>query len=148
MPDNLAHLPLPPPEPEPHVVVGGRDSERRLPQRDQKAHAQQLRAQVVGLEEELARLGAEVRPDSSQGFLYSATFADETDPRVGSLSNKPAGSAVVDYNPLENRALVYTPRPKLGDLRSKIRQYADPEKVSETTGLPRNAALLAPLESL
>lgn len=145
---ELQHLPLPPPEPEPHRVVYGGGSDRRLPARVPAAHASNLTAQVEAVEGELQQLAAGPRPEDSRGFLVAARFAEDSDPNAGSLSDKRSETALVDFNEDERRALVYAPSPKLKSLRSKIRQYADPEKVSEKTGLPRNAALVAPLEEM
>jgi hypothetical protein len=149
MADRLEHLPLPPPEREPHrVVYGGDSTERRLPARVPADHARDLTAQVDTLEGELQQLAAGRRPEDSRGFLIAARFVEDSDPSAGSLSDKRSGTALVDFNEEEQRALVYAPTPKLKSLRSKIRQYADPEKVSEKTGLPRNAPLIAPLEEM
>lgn len=147
MPDNLEHLPLPPPESEPHVVVTGKRPEPRIPNREPRTHAEQLTSQVVSLEQELARIGTKPRPEDSRGFLYTATFAKESDPRFESLSHKGSSTAVVDINADEQRALVYTPRPKLSSLRTKIAAYGNPDDPTKT-GKPRNLQLVAPLETL
>jgi Subtilase family len=146
MPDNLEHLPLPPPEHEPHRVVTGYQ-ETQLPERDPAAHAEQLSLQVSSLEKELSRLSVEPRPEDSRGFLYSATFAKDSDLGVKSLSDKKTGNAVVDFDEDTRRALVYTPRPKLSALRKKINRYGDPQDLTEK-GEPRHQLLVAPLETL
>lgn len=147
MADHLDHLPLPPPEPEPHVVLTFKGPERRIPARDPRVHAEVLQGQVNTLEQRLAQIGSEPRPARSEGFLYAASFAKESDPRVESLSDKRTHTALVDYNDEERRALVYSLRPKARALRKKIAKYGDVEDTTEK-GEPRNRLLVAPLESL
>jgi len=147
MADELNHLPLPPPESEPHVQPGFPGSERRIPERDPRVHAGGLEGQLNMLEQQLAQIGSGPRPEHAEGFLYVASFAKESDPRVESLADKKTSAELVDYNDEERRALVYTPRPKARALRKKIAQYGDIEDTTEK-GEPRNRPLVAPLESL
>jgi hypothetical protein len=147
MADELDHLPLPPPEPEPHIALGFPGSERRIPTRDPRAHAEVLQGQLNTLEQRLAEIGSEPRPERSEGFLYAANFAKESDPRVESLSDKHTDTKLVDYNDEERRALVYTPRPKARALRKKIAKYGNVEDTTKT-GKPHNRLLVAPLETL
>jgi hypothetical protein len=147
MADDLEHLPLPPPELEPHRVVTGPGPEPRIPDRDPQVHAAKLTDQVASLEHELARIGAEPRPEDSQGFLFTANFAKDSNPRFQGLSHKKSDTAVVDMNDEARRALVYTPRPRLRALRQKIAQYGDPEDLTKA-GKPRHLPLIAPLEGL
>jgi hypothetical protein len=147
MADHLDHLPLPPPEPEPHVVVTGPRPAPRIPSRHPATHATVVRGQIENLENEFDRIEHEPRPEESRGFLYAANFAEESDPNVDGLGDKRTETSVVSYSPDTKRALVFTPRPKLTTLRSKVRAYADPEKANKDGG-PRNARLVASLESL
>lgn len=146
MPD-LPHLPLPPPEPEAHVSPTFGGSERRIPEREPRAHAAQIAGQIDRLEVGLAEIGAQRRPANAEGYLYSAGFAEASDPKPESLGDKPSGTALVDYDQRSARALVYSPRPKATALRKKVARYGDPTDPTEK-GLPRNRFLVAPLESL
>jgi hypothetical protein len=146
MADNLPHLPLPAPERQPHSVVTGR-TDPEIPDRDPRAHSGQLASQLDALEGSLARIDLTARPADARGFLYAATFAKDSDARIASLGDKETGNTVVDFNSESGRALVYTPRPTLSALRSKIAEYGDPEDLTKT-GKPRNLPLVAPLETL
>ncbi len=115
--------------------------------RDPRVHAEDLQGQLNTLEHRLAEIGSEPRPERSEGFLYAASFAKESDPRVESLSDKHTDTELVDYNDEQRRALVYTSRPKARALRRKIAQYGDVEDTTEK-GEPRNRPLIAPLEGL
>lgn len=147
MADQREHLPLPPPEPEPHVALTFKGPERRLPARDPQAHAAGLRAKLDTLELALAEIGSRPRPANAEGFLYAAAFAKESDPKPESLAQKRSGTALVDYNEDTRRALVYSPRPKANALRRKIARYGDAGDLTEK-GEPRNRYLVAPLEEL
>lgn len=145
MPERLDHLPLPPPESEPHRVVTGPRGDRRLPSREPVAHARAMKSELVGLEAEFKRVREIPKPASSVGFLFTGTFAEESDPNAGGLADARSGSFLVDE--VSGRALVHNHFGNLGRLRSKIDKYGDPERTTKA-GLTLNAPLVAPLESL
>jgi hypothetical protein len=147
MADHLDHLPLPRPEPGPHVAVGGRRDEPQYSRRDQREHSQVLLAQINELEGRLFALGRSARPENARGFLYAATFDRDSDVEPERLTSKRGRTTLVDFDDETRRALVYSTRAQQGVLRSKVAQYGDPEQQTKK-GRPRNEPLIAPLETL
>ncbi len=143
MPEHLSHLPLPKPKTEAHRVISGPRDQPALPERDPRQHAAGLIDRLEFTEERLSELSKVARPAASEGFLVTATFTDASSANIDGLADKRAGIAVVDS--FANKVLVHTPTDRLRPLHSKLRQYADPAKVSKKTGLPRNAKLVSPL---
>ncbi len=145
MPEYRDHLPLPPPESEPHRVVTGPRTYRPPPERNPEQHAARLRAGLARVNEEMRELAQRPRPPSSRGFLLKAEIVEGVDANVGGLGDKRTGSFVVDRT--DDGALVHNQKANLAPLFRKISQYADPEQRTKK-GERKNKALLAPLEEV